>query len=233
MKEIRVGIEVGEFERHIVEHLEARGVSRNVAEHIAGLLNDSLDFKINNIPSEDKAFDAYICFAFGNKPDQFANLQPGPVNEALAQVVKTMYKDCPKLIIAQWEIGELLKKDGEINPNDVHSYGQDFDKVMGRPIYQSTQSFLAKVANHEDTAIKHLLVVAQWFHYARCVQEVENADARFVAVVDQDAMPKDFCSLGFGQLWTSSEERFVLHTLIGSLNRARDKKNKAWKEQQS
>lgn len=217
-----------EFRNAIARHLEVRGASSDVAEHIAMWLDDFLDFKVEESPIGD--FDAYICFAFGNEPDEFANLHPGELNEILARVVKEKYRHARKPIIAQWEIGELLKDVPQIEPNDIESHGQDFDKVLGRPVYQSTRSFLEKVAaKRREKPVKRLLVVAQWFHYARCVKEVERAG--FEPVVDQDAMPKNFCTENFGQLWTSSEERFVLNTLIGSLNRYREEQNKKWQEQ--
>ncbi|MGH9879113.1 MAG: hypothetical protein ACRD5H_15905, partial [Nitrososphaerales archaeon] len=204
------------FQNDITRHLETRGISQSVAKQVAELLDAFLEFRVEGGSEDD--FDAYVCFAFGNKPDEFANLQPGELNETLARIVKDKYKNKRKPIITQWEIGELLNKEPDIDQKDIESYGQDFDKVFGKPIYQSTKSFLDKVARKDrSTPIKRLFVVAQWFHYARCVQEVKNAG--FEVVVDQDAMPKDFCTKCFGQLWTSSEERFVLHTLIGSLNR--------------
>jgi hypothetical protein len=213
-----------EFQNDVTRHLEARGISQTVAKHVAELLDTFLEFRVEGDTEDD--FDAYICFAFGNKPDEVANLAPGRLNEALARVVRRKYENKKKPVITQWEIGKLLGDD-----IDIESYGQDFDKVKGQPIYQSTKSFLEKVARKDRSRpIKRLLVVAQWFHYARCVQEVKNAG--FEVVVDQDAMPKDFCTEDFGQLWTSSEDRFVLHTLIGALLRYREVKSEEWKKQQ-
>jgi len=211
----------------IARHLEGGGISGDVAEQLAKMLDDFLNFKVEPSPARD--FDAYICFAFGNKPDEFANLHPGKVNEELAEIVKSMYKHERKPIIAQWEIGELLKQDSDISIGDIESYGQDFCRVLGKPIYQSTRSFLTKVApTCEKKSVKKLLVVAQWFHYARCVNEIRRVNLE--PVIDQGAMPKSFCSENFGQLWTSSEERLVLHTLIQSLIRYREEENKNWKD---
>ena len=216
-----------DFRDAIAKHLDERGINREVATRIAALLDEFLTFKLRPDPSP--AFDAYVCFAFGNEPDEFANLHPGKVNQELASIVKCMYTRTRKPIIAQWEIGELLKKDPDIGSADIESYGQNFCKVLGKPVYQSTRSFLDKVAlDCEKKSIKRLLVVAQWFHYARCVNEIKRV--KLEPVVDQEAMPKSFCTENFGQLWTSSEERHVLHTLISLLTKHREEQNKKWKE---
>lgn len=215
-----------DFRDAIAQHLEERGISRAVATRMAALLDEFLTFKLG--PSSSRAFDAYICFAFGNEPDEFANLHPGKVNRELASIVKSKYIRKRKPIIAQWEIGELLKKDRDIDSAHIESHGQTFCKVLGKPVYQSTRSFLDKVASHcKEKSITRLLVVAQWFHYARCVNEVKRVGLK--PVVDQEAMPKSFCTENFGQLWTSSEERHVLHTLISSLTKYREEENKKWK----
>ncbi|OGA26184.1 MAG: hypothetical protein A3I02_07535 [Betaproteobacteria bacterium RIFCSPLOWO2_02_FULL_67_26] len=151
------------------------------------------------------------------------------MNQELASIVKSMYIRKRKPIIAQWEIGELLKKDPDIDSSHIKSFGQTFCRVLGKPVYQSTRSFLDKVAAYcRRKSVKRVLVIAQWFHYARCVNEVKRVGLK--PVVDQETMPKSFCTEKFGQLWTSSEERHVLHTLISSLTKHREEENKKWKE---
>jgi hypothetical protein len=219
-----------EFQGDLVRHLLGRGLSDQTAQVIAKLLDSCLDFKVE--PTGTADFDAYVCFAFGNEPDGMANLKPGVVNVRLAEMVAARHKAAPKPIIAQWEIGEVLKDRSMVPRSDVVSIGQSFDRVLGKPDYQSTRTFLKDVAAYfRSTNNKRLFVVAQWFHYARCVREVKLAG--FTPILDQDAMPRDFCTSNFGQLWTSEESRHVLHTLIGSFNRHRESENEAWKKAQS
>jgi hypothetical protein len=153
----------------LVRHLLARGLSNQTAQEIARLLDTCLAFKVE--PTEDGDFDAYVCFAFGNEPDGMANLRPGTENVRLAEVVAARHKTTPKPIIAQWEVGEVLKDQSLVPRHDVVSIGQSFDRVLGKPEYQSTRTFLKAVAEYfQGTTDKRLFVVGQWFHYGRCVQ---------------------------------------------------------------
>ncbi|HJZ92643.1 MAG TPA: hypothetical protein VKE40_17335 [Gemmataceae bacterium] len=217
-----------DFEQALVSHLSARGLGDQAAKLIADLLDTFLSFKVDPTPSPE--FDAYVCFAFGNVVDGTGNFSAGPVNELLSQVVERRYSKTPKKIIAQWEIGELLRDRSSIPQSDLVSVGPKFDRTRGKAEYLSTQDFAKFVASQckDNNFGRRLLVVAQWFHLARCVRDLVKAELEPV-IIDQDEMPREFCNLSdCGQLWTTDESLHVLNTLIGSLDRYRKVENEKW-----
>ena len=108
-----------------------------------------------------------FAFTFGNRMLANGNREPGPVNQALADVVATLHLRTGARVFAQWEVAAALN--GRIPDALVTTINPARD-ARGEPVYLSTSGVLEEIARlAEPQSLGSIGVVAFADHLYRCV----------------------------------------------------------------
>lgn len=108
-----------------------------------------------------------IAFTFGNRMLANGNREPGPVNEALADIVAALHQHTRARVSAQWEIAAAL---GERVPRDMVTAINPGRDARGEPVYLSTSGVLEGIAGLvPPQSMGCVGVVAFSDHLYRCV----------------------------------------------------------------
>ncbi|HEY9414832.1 MAG TPA: hypothetical protein VIQ30_08760 [Pseudonocardia sp.] len=150
--------------------------------------------------------DYIIAFAFGNRPpanggDPATTLaEPGPTNEALADVIAAMVRTKRVPVYAQWEIARILESKHHVN--NVVSIEPVIEED-GTIVYLSTDGVAKQVAELQADlpgGPGRASVVGFRDHHKRCVLTCRAND--LVAHAPEGvAMPRDYDAES-GQVWT-------------------------------
>jgi hypothetical protein len=151
-----------------------------------------------------------IGFTFGNRMLANGNREPGPVNEALADLALRLHEATGAPIRAQWEVAEPLA--GRLPAGMVTPIHPTRD-ARAEPLYLSTggviEAIIARAGGAE--AVGPVAVVAQRDHAWRCVALCRRHGLG-AGVVEGWELPAGYDALS-GQPWTRSRLAYLLHDL--------------------
>ena len=161
--------------------------------------------------------DTILAFAFGNRRvlGRGGRLEqrPGPVNEALADVVLRLHSLSGAMVLAQWEIASVLEPQGALDDNVLHSIRPSREQD-GEARYLSTRGVVETAIQQDGgvAALGRVLVVAHRDHIDRCVRLCREAsvDASGPDGLQRQWLPSFYDSQS-GQPWTRSREDYLRH----------------------
>ena len=156
---------------------------------------------------------AIVAFAFGYRERADGTLAPGPVNEALGEVVAQLARRSAAPVHAQWEIAETLG--ATIPAERLHAIRPVRDPETGEEPYLSTAGIADQVAERvgDPRALGPVLVVAHRDHLCRAIESLRNRGLR--AHAPPLAMPNRYDALS-AQPWTRSARVYRLVDRIAS-----------------
>lgn len=151
-----------------------------------------------------------IAFTFGNRMLPNGNREPGPVNEALADVVAILHQRTRARVFAQWEIAAALGERVPLNMMSAINPGRD---ARGEPVYLSTSGVLEEIARRDPPqSFGPVGVVAFCDHLHRCVATARRLG--FDAYAPEGvAMPHTYDRQS-GQAWCSDRLTYLLHDIM-------------------
>ncbi len=194
-----------ELETHLQRELGDAATAQTLA---AILLEETLSWRAPAIAPERIA--TVFAFTFGNRMLPNGNREPGPVNQALADVVATLHQRTRARVFAQWEVAAALA--GRVPDALVTAINPGRD-ARGEPVYLSTSGVLEELARRvEPQSLGCVGVVAFADHLYRCVATARRLgfDAHAPAGV---AMP-DVYDPQSGQAWCRDRLAYLLHDVM-------------------
>ena len=191
---------------------------RRTAETMAGLLaDDTLSWRPPEAPPTQ--ITTILAFTFGNRTQPNGNREPGPVNEALAEVAVRLHRQTGAAIYAQWEVATAV---GDRVPPDklVPIYPERDERA--EPRYLSTAGVVAEVVRRTaDPAIFGTVgIVAFSDHAWRCVATARRLGLAAVMPAGYP-MPDEYDPLS-GQPWCRSRLAYLFHDIAIRATERRD-----------
>lgn len=193
----------------IAVHLADELADQATAEELARLLGeDVLSWRAPEIAPQQIA--TILAFTFGNRMQPNGNRQPGPVNEALAEIALRLHRQTGAPIYAQWEVAEAI---GARVPQEKLNTIFPARDERAEPIYLSTSAVIADIVRQSGNprSLGNVAIVAFADHAWRCV----TAARRLGLVASVPAglpMPGEYDVLS-GQPWCRSRLAYLLHDL--------------------
>jgi len=196
---------VTELESHLRRELGDAETARALA---AILLEETLSWNAPVIAPE--RITTVLAFTFGNRMLPNGNREPGPVNEALADIVATLHRRTGARVIAQWEVAAALA--GRVPDEKVTAINPGRD-ARGEPLYLSTGGVLEEIARlAEPRSLGCVGVVAFADHLYRCVATARRLS--FDAHAPEGlAMPRVHDPQS-GQAWCRDRVAYLLHDIM-------------------
>lgn len=150
-----------------------------------------------------------LAFTFGNRMQPNGNRAPGPVNEALADVVTRLYAETRARVFAQWEVAQAV---GDRVPQDKLVAIFPARDTRGEPLYLSTAGVVEEVVGRvgSPALLGTAGIVAFADHAWRCVVTARRFGLTDAAMPAGYAMPADYDPLS-GQPWCRSRLAYLLH----------------------
>jgi hypothetical protein len=151
-----------------------------------------------------------LAFTFGNRMLPNGNREPGPVNEAIADVVATLQQRTQARIFAQWEVAAALA--GRV-PDEMITAINPTRDARGEPLYLGTGVVLEEIARlAEPQSLGCVGVVAFADHLYRCVATARRLgfDAHAPEGI---AMPRAYDPES-GQPWCRDRIAYLLHDIM-------------------
>jgi hypothetical protein len=190
-----------------------------VATELAGLLQeDALAWRAPEI--EPRRISAILAFTFGNRMQPSGNRSPGPVNEAIAEVVARLQQATRAVVYASWEVAEALQSQAP-GARVVPIY-PDRD-ARAEPLYLNTDDTVRRAAALAGgaAALGVVGIVAFGDHLWRCVATARRLgmDAHAPAGF---AMPSAYDPHS-GQPWCRSRLAFLMHDIAIRAAERRDR----------
>lgn len=208
-----------QLQQAIADRLNKQLNNKDVADQTAQFIMDSLlNWQAESIPVEQ--VESILAFAFGNRVAPNGNQHPGPMNEAIADTVVSLYRRTGVPVYAQWEVAEAIGN--QIPAQDLHGIYPRFSG-KGTMKYLCTLGVAEKavskaggVANLGKTA-----VVAFYEHSLRTVDTARDAgiDAYLPHGLE---MPREF-DPDSGQAWTRDQQTYVMHEIRTRATNERDR----------
>ncbi|MGF1735078.1 hypothetical protein [Photobacterium satsumensis] len=208
-----------QLQQAIADRLNKQLNNKDVANQTAQFFMDYLlNWQAESVPVE--LVESILAFSFGNRTAQNGNQHPGPMNEAIADTVVSLYRRTGVPVYAQWEVAEAI---GSRIP--VHDLNAIYPRFSGKGTmkYLCTMGVAEKavfmagsVANMGKTA-----VVAFFEHSLRTVDTAR--DAGIDAFLPQGLeMPRQF-DPDSGQAWTRDQQTYVMHEIRTRATNERDR----------
>ncbi len=151
-----------------------------------------------------------LAFTFGNRMLPNGNREPGPVNQAIADVVATLQKRTGARVFAQWEVAAAIA--GRVPESMMIAINPARD-ARGEPVYLSTSGVLEEIARlAEPRSLGSVGVVAFADHLYRCVATARRLgfDAHAPEGI---AMPSAYDPES-GQAWCRDRIAYLLHDIM-------------------
>ncbi|HEM7310306.1 TPA: hypothetical protein U2K59_003040 [Acinetobacter baumannii] len=199
----------------------------NVANIVSPILLDScFNWELPQIKANQ--INSIIGYAFGNRPnDQSGNTSsngenqaampdPGPMNEALADTIYSIYKLNPVKIYAQWEIARFLTSKYHL-AEDVLTSIEPIIASDGSIIYLSTDDVantIIKISGG-SSALGNVAIVGHRDHAKRCILTSQLRGIK-AAVVQEVSLPVVYDEKS-GQPWTRSRDLYLIHDIYAQL----------------
>jgi hypothetical protein len=201
-----------ELEAHLRREL---GDAATAAALVAILLEETLSWRAPVTAPERMA--TVLAFTFGNRMLPNGNREPGPVNQAIAEIVSTLHRRTGARVFAQWEVAAALA--GRVPDGMVTAINPGRD-ARGEPLYLSTGGVLEEIARlAEPKSLGCVGVVAFADHLYRCVATARRMgfDAHAPEGV---AMPSAYDRQS-GQAWCRDRIAYLLHDVMIRINERR------------
>jgi hypothetical protein len=151
-----------------------------------------------------------FAFTFGNRMLANGNREPGPVNQAIADVAASLHQRTGAPVFAQWEVAAALA--GRV-PDALLTAINPGRDTRGEPVYLSTSGVLEEIARvAEPRSLGCVGVAAFADHLHRCVASARRLgfDAH---APDGIAMP-DTYDRESGQAWCRDRIAYLLHDIM-------------------
>ena len=194
-----------ELEIHLRHELGDPVAARDLA---AIVLEETLSWRPPVIAPE--RISTVLAFTFGNRMLANGNREPGPVNQAIADVAAALHQRTGARIFAQWEVAAALA--GRVQDEMVTAINPGRD-ARGEPVYLSTSGVLEEIARQVGPqSLGCVGVVAFADHLHRCVVSARHLgfDAH---APDGIAMP-DTYDKESGQAWCRDRVTYLLHDIM-------------------
>jgi hypothetical protein len=169
------------------------------------LIEDILSWKVPTIAPAQ--VDSIIAYAFGNRILSNGNRVPGPMNDALADLVVQLHKETNAPVYVQWEITEAIGD--RIAPDKVISINPILD-AQANIVYLSTAGVASAIVKQVGSAQKlgKVAVIAFNDHLFRCIQTSRDAGIDAYAPAGY-TMPSNYDSQS-GQPWTRNRFTYLV-----------------------
>lgn len=189
-----------------------------VARELAALLReDALAWRAPEAAPD--GIGLIVAYTLGNLMLANGNREPGPVNEALADVAAALHGRTGARVFAQWEVAAAIG--GRIAAVQLAAINPSRD-ALAEPVYLSTAGVAAAVRAivGDPRACDRVAVVAFRDHAKRCIDVTRRAcfDAWMPAGY---AMPEAYDGKS-GQPWTRSRVAYLLHDIRARITDRRD-----------
>lgn len=163
--------------------------------------------------------ESIVAYTFGNRIDHNGNRSPGPVNDALADIVTRLHLETGAPVYAQWEIAEAVGD--RIATSRLISITPSRD-ARGGTVYLSTGGVAAAILEKVGDArrLGKVAVVGFADHLKRSVDTSRRVGMDAAAPAGYD-MPNTYDPQS-GQPWTRSRLVYLVHDVCC---RAEDRRN--------
>ena len=194
------------IEARLARELGDRETARALAE---ALHEDALSWRAPEI--DPARIDTIIAFTFGNRMLPNGNREPGPVNEALADLAIRLHRQKGARIYAQWEVAAAIGS--RVGQDDVTPIYPGRDE-RAEPVYLSTSAVVsAIVAMRADRRSLGVVgVVGFADHVWRCVTTVRQFGLE-AFVPTGYAMPGEYDAQS-GQPWCRTRLAYLMHDIM-------------------
>ena len=203
----------------IASHLAAELAEAPDATAIARLLGEeALSWRPPEIAPAK--ITTILAFTFGNRMQPNGNRTPGPVNEALGDIVVRLHRATGAPVYAQWEVAEAARRGIRIDRLFAIYPSRD-ERSEAR--YLSTTGVIEEVVRQTGgpAALGAVGVVAFADHAWRCVATAQ----RFGLAAGVPAgyeMPRQYDALS-GQPWCRSRLAYLFHDIAIRAAERRDR----------
>lgn len=185
------------------EHLDNELDDAIIAQELAAIAEENiLAWKVPTIATQE--INTIIAFAFGNRVLPNGNRLPGPMNEALADVVVQLFIQTNAMVYAQWEIAESI---GNRIPSEKLNVINPTLDAQANVVYLSTAGVAAAILKHvaEPQKLGKVAVIAFNDHLHRCIQI--SGDVGMDAYAPEGYAMPNIYDENSGQPWT--RDRFT------------------------
>ncbi len=190
------------IENHLSKELNDAIIAKELATMITQC---ALAWKAPTIATEE--INSIIAFAFGNRILPNGNRQPGPMNEALADVVVQLYNQTKAPVYAQWEIAEAI---GNRIPSEKLNVINPTLDAQANVVYLSTVGVASAIIKHagDPQKLGKVAVVAFNDHLYRCIQICHDLKIDAYAPAEY-SMPSNYDEFS-GQPWTRDRMIYLI-----------------------
>lgn len=188
------------------EYLTNELADASIAQELATILvDDILAWRAPTIATAH--INSIIAYAFGNRILPNGNRLPGPMNEALADLVVQLHKETNAPVYVQWEIAEAIGD--RISSEKLIVINPTLD-AQANVVYLSTAGVASAVIKHVGDAQKlgKVGVIAFNDHLYRCIQVSQDAGMDAYAPADY-TMPINYDAQS-GQPWTRNRFTYLI-----------------------
>jgi hypothetical protein len=194
-----------ELETHLRHELGDAATARDLA---AIVLEEALSWRAPVVAPE--RISTVLAFTFGNRMLANGNREPGPVNQAIADVAASLHQRTGARIFAQWEIAAALA--GRVPDAMVTAINPGRD-ARGEPVYLSTSGVLEEIARRTDPRSLGCVGVAAFAdHIHRCVASARRLG--FDAYAPSGTAMPDTYDGDSGQPWCRDRIAYLLHDIM-------------------
>jgi hypothetical protein len=190
------------LEDYLADQLNDATIAKELSTMV---VEDLLNWKAPTIALAQ--IDSIVAYAFGNRILSNGNRLPGPMNDALADLVVQLHKETNVPVYVQWEIAEAIGD--RIAPEKVISINPVLD-AQANIVYLSTAGVASAVIKHVGSAQKlgKVAVIAFNDHLYRCVQTSRDLGMDAYAP-DGYSMPNNY-DPDSGQPWTRNRMNYLV-----------------------
>lgn len=190
------------LERHLTTELRDVATARILSTII---VENALSWTAPTVTTQE--INTIVAYAFGNRILPNGNRSPGPMNEALADLVVRLYAETKAPVYAQWEIVQALGN--RIPTEKIVVINPKLD-ALGNVVYLDTPGVASAVANQVTNPQKlgKVAVIAFADHLYRCIKTSRDAGMNAYAPAGY-VMPSDYDSQS-GQPWTRNRKSYLL-----------------------
>lgn len=189
-----------ELATHLTAELGDAEAARRLADH---LCKDALAWRPPAIAVGQ--IRSIFAFTFGNRMLSNGNREPGPVNEALADIAVTLHRATGAPVFAQWEIataaGDRIGAITAINPRRDE---------RAEPIYLSTGGVVEEIARLGAAGPVGIVAFADHLYRAVTTSRRYGFDAYAPEGI---AMPTAYDPQS-GQPWCRGRVAYLLHDIM-------------------
>lgn len=203
------------LEKHLANELNDAPIAQELALFITKNL---LTWKAPTIPTSQ--ISSIVAYAFGNRILPNGNHLPGPMNEALADLVVQLHAETNAPIYAQWEIVEAIGN--RIPQEKLVSINPTLD-AQANVVYLSTAGVASAIIKHIGNTQKlgKVAVIAFNDHLHRCIQVSRSVGMDACAPEDY-TMPNTYDKYS-GQPWTRNRLTYLVTDIKARLQNLLEK----------